>query len=152
MAQRRRQIHDGDRFNQIGKRTVLKELEEVMSEDGQIASVKTGNQSRQEPCWTEHVTTIHEAQRAIAAELILSATEMSERFRTESHLWNELVSKIAEAHSIMDLANVWEECGRHQIEFARRETDRLFAHGQHALEVATGLLKGSARDEKIPAQ
>ncbi|MET0707071.1 MAG: hypothetical protein ABWY82_09545 [Tardiphaga sp.] len=119
-----------------------------MAEEGQIASTKTGIGSG--PRWAAHVATVQEAQRAIVAELILSAAETSERFRTESHLWNELVSKIAEAQSVKDLANVWEECGRHQFDFARRETDRFFDHALYALEVATGLLKGPQREENSP--
>jgi len=122
-----------------------------MPENAQIASTKSDIPSGQQSRWTARVTTIQEAQRAIAAELILSATEMSESMRTEAQLWNELVSKLAEAHSVKNLADTWGECGRHQLDFARRETERWFEHGLHALEIAAGLLKGAKRDAIGPA-
>ncbi|CAN5308051.1 hypothetical protein BH11PSE4_BH11PSE4_10450 [soil metagenome] len=77
---------------------------------------------------------MYEAQKVIAAETMLSVTEMLDRFRTEIHLWNEFVSKVAAAHSVKDYGEVWQECGRHQIEFARRQTDLIFNHGQRALD------------------
>jgi hypothetical protein len=84
---------------------------------------------------------IFDAQRAIAAEATSSAAEMFERLRTEVHLWNEFVSKVAAAHSVRDFRAVWEECGRHQIEFARRQAELVFDHGKRALDAAAGLSK-----------
>ena len=123
-----------------------------MSEDGNIASSGSGSVPLPaQTDWCAKVTTIQDAQRAMAAEAVLSATEALERIRTEYQLWNELISKLATASSVKDLATVWEECGRHQLDFSRRQTELCFDHGLHALEVATGLLKGPKPDRKTPA-
>lgn len=120
-----------------------------MSDSEKIdTSQVNGNRLRPELHWMTGVNTIRDAQKALAAEAMLSATEMVDRFRNEGHLWNELVSKMAGAHSVKDFATAWQECGRHQIDFARREAGRFFDHGAHVLEITTGLLKSPPPQEK----
>lgn len=123
-----------------------------MPEEAKVDSNGSGGgQVRSEMHWETGVKTMHAAQQALVAEAVLGATEMLDRVRTETHLWNELVSKMASVHSVRDLGAAWEECGRHQIDFARREAERFFDHGMHLLGASAGLLKSAKPPEKDAA-
>jgi hypothetical protein len=37
---------------------------------------------------------------------------------------------------------MYQECSKHQIEFIRRDCDRIFQHGQRLVENATSLFAG----------
>ena len=91
--------------------------------------------------WAAGLNAMRDAQKAFVGEAMLSANEAMERFRIETHLLNEFLSKMAGAHSVKDLATMWEECGRHQIDFARRESERLFGHTARLLDTTTTLMK-----------
>jgi hypothetical protein len=84
------------------------------------------------------------AQRLALDELILAGTEMLERANAETHLFSEFVSKMAEAHSVRNIRSLYEECGKHQIDFIRRDAERIFKHGERTIERVAGLLSGSA--------
>lgn len=94
--------------------------------------------------WLAGLNAMRDVQKAFIGEAMLSANEAMERFRVESHLLNEFLSKMAGAHSVKDLATMWEECGRHQIEFARRESERFFGHSARLLNASATLLKARA--------
>jgi hypothetical protein len=57
-------------------------------------------------------------------------------------LLSEFVSKMAGSHSVKDLNTMCRECGQHQIDFIRRDSDRLFKHGERMIEVASKLFSG----------
>ncbi len=80
------------------------------------------------------------AQKAIFEEMVFAGNEVLERTRTELHLFNELISKVAGAHSAKDVKVLCEECGQHQIDFVRRDSERLFRHGERLVETASNLL------------
>jgi hypothetical protein len=80
------------------------------------------------------------AQRVILEEAMLASTEMFDRVRTELHLYSEFASKMAEAHSVNNVQNMAVECTRHQIDFLRRESERLFKHGERLIESTAKLL------------
>lgn len=80
------------------------------------------------------------AQKAILEEIVFAGNEMLDRARTETHLFNEFVSKMAGSHSVKDLRTMCEECGQHQIDFIRRDSERLFRHGERLLESTSKLL------------
>jgi hypothetical protein len=80
------------------------------------------------------------SQKAMLDEMIFASNEMFDRIRTETHLFNEFVSKMAGSHSVKDLKTMWEECGQHQIDFVRRDCDRLFKHGERMIESTSKLL------------
>jgi hypothetical protein len=82
------------------------------------------------------------AQRLMLDELVFISDEMLDRARTEAHLFTEFVAKMAEAHSVNNIRTMWEECGRHQIDFIRRDSDRLFKHGGRMIEKMSNLLAG----------
>ena len=80
------------------------------------------------------------AQKALLEEMVFVGNEMLDRARTETHLFSEFVSKMAGSHSVKDLKTMVEECGQHQIDFVRRDSERLFKHGERMLETASNLL------------
>ena len=84
------------------------------------------------------------AQRAVFEELLFICDEMLDRTRTETHLFAEFASKMAGAHSVKDLRTMYEECGQHQIDFIRRDCDRLFKHGNRMIETTSNLLGNRA--------
>jgi len=86
------------------------------------------------------------AQKAMLEEIVFAGNEMLERTRTETHLLSEFVSKMAGSHSVRDLKTMYEECGRHQIDFIRRDNDRLFRHGERMIETTTKLFSKSPQN------
>jgi uncharacterized protein YceH (UPF0502 family) len=81
------------------------------------------------------------AQKLMLEELVFAGNEMLERAQTETHLFSEFASKMAGAHSVNDIRTMYEECAKHQVEFVRRDCDRLFKNGEHMIEAASKLLK-----------
>jgi hypothetical protein len=80
------------------------------------------------------------AQKAMLEEMMFASNEMLERTRTEMHLFTEFVSKLAGAHSVKGLKTMAEECAQHQVDFVRRDSERLFKHGERMIEVTSNLL------------
>ena len=79
------------------------------------------------------------AHKIFLEEMVFAGNELLDRARTETHLFSEFVSKMAGSHSVKDLKTMFEECGQHQIDFIRRDSDRLFKHGERMLETASNL-------------
>jgi hypothetical protein len=80
------------------------------------------------------------AQKMLLQEVVFTSNEILDRTRTETHLLSEFVSKMAGSHSVKDLKTMFEECSQHQIDFLRRDSDRLFKHSERMLETASNLL------------
>jgi hypothetical protein len=78
-------------------------------------------------------------QTALLQEMLFAGYEIFDRARTETHLCAEFASKIASAHSVGDMKTMWAECSRHQLEFLRRDADRIFRHGEQMIDSATKL-------------
>jgi hypothetical protein len=86
------------------------------------------------------------AQKLILEELVFAGNAMRDRTQTEMHLFSEFTSKLAGAHSVRDIKAMYEECGKHQIEFFRRDCDRLFKHGERMIEAASSLFQNHPLD------
>ncbi len=82
------------------------------------------------------------AQRMMFEEFVFFGDEMLERTRTEMHLFNELVVKMAGAHSVNDIKAMCQECGQHQFDFLRRDSERLFRHGERMIATTSNLISG----------
>ena len=82
------------------------------------------------------------AQKLMLEELVFLGNELLDRAQTEMHLFSELVSKVAGAHSVKDIRTMYEECGKHQLDFIRRDCDRVFRHGERMIGAASNLFKG----------
>ena len=81
------------------------------------------------------------AQKLMFEEFVFASNELIERTQTEMHLFSELVSKMAGAHSVKDIRTMYEECSKHQFDFIRRDYDRVFKHGERVIEVTSNLFK-----------
>jgi hypothetical protein len=79
------------------------------------------------------------AQKVLLEEMVFASNEILDRARTETHLFSEFVSKMAGSHSVKDLKTMSEECGQHQIDFIRRDCERLFKHGERVIETTSKL-------------
>jgi hypothetical protein len=86
------------------------------------------------------------AQKMMFEELVFFGDEMLERTRSETHLFTEFVSKMAGAHSVRDIKTMCEECGQHQLAFLRRDTERLFRHGERMIAATSNLISERARN------
>src|SRR4051812_39952306 len=84
-------------------------------------------------------------RKMIFEEIQFASNEMLERTQSEMHLLSELGSKMAGAHSVSNISTVYEECGKHQIEFFRRDWDRIFKHGERVIEATSSLFKSQPR-------
>jgi hypothetical protein len=84
------------------------------------------------------------AQKMMFEELVFLGDEMLERTRTEMHLFTEFVAKMAGAHSVRDVKTMCQECGQHQLDFFRRDTERLFRHGERMIAATSNLISGRA--------
>lgn len=80
------------------------------------------------------------AQRMILEEMVCAAYAALDRVRTETHLLGEFASKLGAAHSVHDWKTMGSECGQHQLEFIRRDSDRIFRHGERVIEATSNLL------------
>lgn len=82
---------------------------------------------------------LYGAQRIMLEETAFAVEELLDRARTETHLLAEFTSKMAGAHSANNIKTMFEECGQHQIDFVRRDCDRIFKHGRRMAEAVSGL-------------
>lgn len=86
------------------------------------------------------------AQRMMFEEFVFFGDEMLERTRTEMNLYTEFVTKMAGAHSVKDVNAMCQECGQHQLDFLRRDTERMFRHGERMIATTSRLIGGRSRD------
>jgi hypothetical protein len=82
------------------------------------------------------------AQKMMFEELVFLGDEMLERTRTEARLFTEFAAKMAGAHSVRDIRTMCQECGQHQLDFFRRDSERLFKHGERVIAATSNLLSG----------
>lgn len=82
------------------------------------------------------------AQQMMFEELVFLGNEMLERARTEMLLFSEFAAKMAGAHSVKDVKTMYQECGRHQLDLVRRDSERLFKHGERMIAATSNLISG----------
>src|SRR5258707_13044209 len=83
-------------------------------------------------------------QKMMFEEWVFLGDEMLERTRTEMHLFTEFVAKMAGAHSVKDVKTMCQECGQHQLYFFRRDSERLFKHGERVIASTSNLINCSS--------
>jgi hypothetical protein len=81
------------------------------------------------------------AQKLMLEEFVFASNELFDRAQTEMHLFSELVSKMAAAHSVKDISTMYQECSKHQLDFIRRDCDRVFRHGERVVDSVSNLFK-----------
>src|SRR5471032_659051 len=77
------------------------------------------------------------AQRIIIEEMVFAAGAIFDRVWTETHLFGEFASELASAHSVQDWKAMTGDCSQHQLKFMRRESDRLYRHGERLIEATS---------------
>lgn len=80
-------------------------------------------------------------RNVIFDEMLFASTEFLDRAITETHLFNEFLSKIAEAHSIKDFVTMYRECSRHQLGVIRRDTERLLKQSERVIDNTSKLVE-----------
>ena len=81
------------------------------------------------------------ARNVLLDEMIFAGNEFVERAFAETRIFNEFVSKLAEAHSIKDLGKMYQECTKHQLDFIRRDTERLLKHSDRVIDNTSKLVE-----------
>ena len=84
------------------------------------------------------------AQRMMLEEAVFAAFTTLDRVRAETQLFGEFASKLAAAHSVLDWKAMSGECGKHQLEFFRRECDRMLRHGERLIDATSALMSNRA--------
>ena len=82
------------------------------------------------------------AQKMMFEEWVFFGGEILERTRTETHLFTAFVAKMAGAHSVRDVTTMCQECSQHQLDFFRRDSERLFRHGERMMAATSNLISG----------
>ena len=72
---------------------------------------------------------------------LLFGNEFLERAVAETTIYNEFMSKLAEAHSVKDIGTIYQECTRHQLDFISRDTERLLKHSQQVIDNTAKLVE-----------
>jgi hypothetical protein len=85
------------------------------------------------------------AQKALLDEIVFAGSEMFDRTRTEIHLLSEFASKLAGSHSVEGLKTMGMECAQHQIDFVRRDSERIFKHGERMIEATANLFNSRSQ-------
>jgi len=73
------------------------------------------------------------SQNVLLDEMMFAGNEIIERVIAETRIFNEFVSKLAAAHSVKDLGTMYQECSKHQLDFIRRDTERLLKHSNRVI-------------------
>jgi len=82
-------------------------------------------------------------QRAVIEEMTQASTEMLERLHAELDIAAELIARVASSHSIHELSTAIGDCGQHQAEAFRIDSQLMMKHSQRLCERALLLLSGS---------
>ena len=74
-------------------------------------------------------------------EMLFVGNEFLDRAAAETKIYNEFMSKLAEAHSVKDIGTIYQECTRHQLDFISRDTERLLKHSQRVIDNTAKLVE-----------
>lgn len=81
------------------------------------------------------------SQNVLLDEMMFAGNEWLERATAETKIFNEFISKLAEAHSVKDLGKMYQECTKHQLDFVRRDTERLLKHSDRVVDNTSKLVE-----------
>ncbi len=81
------------------------------------------------------------ARNVLLDEMLFAGNEFVDRAAAETKIFDEFVHKLAEAHSVRDLGTMYQECTRHQLDFIRRDTERLFKHSERVIDNTAKLVE-----------
>ena len=81
------------------------------------------------------------AQNVLLDEMIFAGNEWLERAIAETRIFNEFVSKLAEARSVKDLGKMYQKCTKHQLDFIRRYTERILKRSDRMIDNTSKLVE-----------
>jgi hypothetical protein len=81
------------------------------------------------------------ARNVLLDEMLFAGTEFLDRAVAETKIFDEFLHKLAEAHSVKDYGTMYQECTRHQLDFIRRDTERLLKHSERVIDNTTKLVE-----------
>lgn len=84
-------------------------------------------------------------QKVMLDEMAKASGEVLERVRAEIEIASEFVARMASAHSVKEIATVCNDCGQHQAEAFRQDSQMLFRHSQRLYEQASKLFSAPQR-------
>jgi hypothetical protein len=67
-------------------------------------------------------------------EMLFAGNEFFDRAVAETKIFDEFLHKLAEAHSVKDYGSMYQECTKHQLDFLRRDTERLLKHNERMID------------------
>lgn len=82
-----------------------------------------------------------DAGQVMVGEMWFAGNEFLDRTITETHLFNEFLSRMAEAHSLKDYGAMYRACSRRQLDFVRRETERFLKHRERMIDNTSKLVE-----------
>jgi len=74
-------------------------------------------------------------------EMLFAGGEFFDRAIAETQIFNEFLAKLAEANSVKDLGTMYQECTKHQLDFIRRDTERLLKHSERVIDNTAKLVE-----------
>jgi hypothetical protein len=80
-----------------------------------------------------------DTRNVLLDEMLFTGREFFDRAIAETKIFNEFLSKLAAAHSVKDVGTMYQECTKHQLDFIRRDTERLLKHSERAIDNAVRL-------------
>ena len=81
------------------------------------------------------------SQNVLLDEMMFAGNELLERAIAETRIFNEFISKLAEAHSVKGLGQMYQDCTKHQLEFILRDTERLLKHSERVVDNTSKLVE-----------
>lgn len=81
------------------------------------------------------------SQNVLLDEFMFAGNEWLERATAETKIFNEFISKLAEAHSVKDLGKMYQGCTKHQLDFVRRDTERFLKHSDRMIDNTSKLVE-----------
>jgi hypothetical protein len=82
-----------------------------------------------------------DARNVLLDEMLFAGNEFFERATAETKIFSEFLSKLGQAHSIKDLGAMYRECTRHQLDFIRRDTERILKHSERVIDNTAKLVE-----------
>lgn len=81
------------------------------------------------------------ARNVLLDEMLFVGNEFFDRAVAETKIFDEFLHKLAEAHSVKDYGTMYQECTRHQLDFIRRDTERLWKHSERVIDNTARLVE-----------
>lgn len=79
-------------------------------------------------------------QRMMLNEMAKASDEIFDRVRAEIEIASEFIARLATAHSVKEIATACNDCGQHQAEAFRQDSELLLRHSQRFYEEASRVL------------